>query len=122
MKKLTLTFVCAAALSIAALAQDLSPALVFKRDKLVPALAHTLWRDESLSFWGLTASLDALVGYDPSPASEQLLIDYAFVLNKPLTETTSLFGGVAYLAPIGEVRWQDLWDRLGLVAGMRIKL
>lgn len=120
--KLTLTTLITFVSIVCAIAQDVSPALVFKRDRAMPVVAHTVWKDASLEIGGLTPSLDALIGYDPAPASEQMVIGYALVLERPLTSSTSLFGGVAYLAPVGEVRFTDLWDRLGIVAGVRIKL
>lgn len=97
-----------------------APGLVFKRDRVVPVIATTIWTDADLAFLGAVPSVDGLVGYDPTP--ERLNVGYQAVLNWSLTQNTTVYAGGAYLAPIGEVRFSDLWDRLGLAVGVRIRL
>lgn len=117
MKKLMTCVLCVLALAGAAFAQD--PGVVFKADRAVPVLATTLWADEEISLFGVYPSVDALLGYNQR--DEHLTVGYQIVGNYRLTERTSAFVGVAYLANIGEVRFDEVWDKLGLSVGFRLK-
>ncbi len=113
---LTLVFLTS---GFAALAQ--SPGVVFLPDKAVPVVATPIWQDTELTFFRGTPSVDALLGYDARPGVEQMTIGYQVVLNWKITEKTQVYAGMAYLAPISEVRFDELWDKLGLAFGFRIE-
>lgn len=119
MKKL-LVIVAALAVAVAAWAQQISPALVFKRDSIVPALGTELWSDDNIVLLGGKPVVGALVGFDL--AAERVNIGYYFGLKWRISEDT--WGGLhgSYLGAIGETRWRDLGDRLGLSIVLEIRV
>lgn len=115
----TKALVMCVALWAATAAAQVSGGVVFKRDVAVPVIASDIWSEPAFKVFGGTPHVGALVGYGEQ---ETLDVGYYAGLRWDVTPRTAVGVGVAYLAPVGEVRWGDLVDKAGVTFLFRVKL
>lgn len=119
MKKLLAVVSLAAAFACSLVAQV--PALGFgavaTKEKAYPVIASIVWQDDGLTFAGGVPSLDALAGYNVD--AEKPVIGYQVVLNWKLTPKTWVYAGGVYLDEVGQVRFDELLNKVGLTVGVR---
>jgi len=110
---------------VKACADDVSGGVIFKHDSAVPVVATELWSDPGLAIpwlWDAVPFVSGVVGYNPAPSSEQLQVGYLFGVRWKLTERTGFSLNGAYLAPIGEVTWRGMGERVGFAIMVHLRL